>query len=433
MCRVTASTTPARVTGDACPGVGRPFAAADGSLVRLRPAGRPVSVVGLGRLLDLVAARPDPSIQLTSRAALQLRGLPDPLPPEAVAVVREAGLLPSPTHELVRNVVASPLSGLDGRGHADVRPLVVALDHALCATPGLSDLGGRFLFSVDDGRGDVAGESSDLGVVALSDGGAVVTAGSSGRGWRLPLERVVPMLVELAEEFVARRAGGESVWHVDELASPLGPAPTVPSHPAAVSDVAHRPLGAVGPHAVVGVPLGLLTRGHAAALARITDRVLVTPWRSLVVVDGAGGLTDLGEAGLVVDEKSPWARLHACTGLPGCRRSAIDTRATARRLALHLESAPTPGRPGLGADRTDHADLPVHVSGCERRCGTPSTPFVDVLAPGSLDEALAIVRRADASARTDPTAEPTDDPATPMTAATHPARPPASATRQERP
>ncbi|RKT79908.1 precorrin-3B synthase [Terracoccus luteus] len=428
MCRVTASTTPARVTADVCPGVGRPFAAADGSLVRLRPAGRPVSVTGLARLLDLVAGQPDPSIQLTSRAALQLRGLPDPLPPEAVAVVREAGLLPSTTHELVRNVVASPLSGLDGRGHADVRPLVVTLDRALCATPALSDLGGRFLFCVDDGRGDVAGEASDLGVVALPDGAAVVTAGSSGRGWRLPLERVVPMLVELAEEFVTRRARGESVWHVDELASPLGPAPTASSHQATVSHVAHRPLGAVGPHAVVGVPLGLLTRGHVAGLARVTDHVLVTPWRSLVVVDGAGGLTDLSEAGLVVDAGSPWARLHACTGLPGCRRSAIDTRAMASQLAPNLESAPAPGRPG--ADRTAR---PVHVSGCERRCGTPSTPFVDVLAPGSLDEALAIVRRADASARTYPTAAPTADPATPTTGATHPARPPASATRQERP
>jgi precorrin-3B synthase len=41
----------------------------------------------------------------------------------------------------------------------------------------------------------------------------------------------------------------------------------------------------------------------------------------------------------------------------------------------------------------------VHVSGCERRCGTPATAYVDLLAPRSLDEALATI---DASIRTTP-------------------------------
>ena len=73
--------------------------------------------------------------------------------------------------------------------------------------------------------------------------------------------------------------------------------------------------------------------------------------------------------------RSPWIRLHACTGLPGCARSALDTRALARRIAPLLP----PGR------------LPVHVSGCERRCGTPSTAYVDLLAPRSTEEALSAI------------------------------------------
>ena len=50
------------------------------------------------------------------------------------AAVADTGLLPSPTHERVRNIVASPLSGRVG-GLADVRGWVEALDRALQADP----------------------------------------------------------------------------------------------------------------------------------------------------------------------------------------------------------------------------------------------------------------------------------------------------------
>ena len=62
-------------------------------------------------------------LQLTSRASMQLRGLPDPVPDSLIRAVREAGFLPSDTHERVRNIVASPLTGISG-GLSDVRPLV---------------------------------------------------------------------------------------------------------------------------------------------------------------------------------------------------------------------------------------------------------------------------------------------------------------------
>ncbi len=224
VCRVSAQTTRRHATTDACPGVARPFEAADGAIVRLRPAARPVRVSALATLMEIVAAQVDPSMQLTSRGALQLRGLPTPLSPDVAAAISGTGLVPSASHELVRNIVASPLSGLDGEGHCDLRPMVAALDAALCSEPTFAKLPGRFLFALDDGRGDVIHEAFDLGVLATGPGGGVVVVGGSAHGWAVPLDAAVPELLGLAREFVRRVESetsrrGESVWHVSELDS----------------------------------------------------------------------------------------------------------------------------------------------------------------------------------------------------------------------
>jgi precorrin-3B synthase len=192
----------------------------------------------------------------------------------------------------------------------------------------------------------------------------------------------VPALVALARAFLGlRAAGGSPAWHVAELAEPLllpalgSPRPTVAAATASAGPRPTHPVGAVRGHAVAGVPLGLLTRAHVDAVAAATDRVVVTPWRSLVLEDAAAHLEALAASGLITASDSPWLRLHACTGLPGCARSALDTRALARELAPRMP-------PG---------SLPVHVSGCERRCGTPRSGYVDLLTPASADSALALI------------------------------------------
>ncbi|GAA6524989.1 precorrin-3B synthase [Intrasporangium sp. DVR] len=368
-----------RTGADACPGVARPFGAADGAIVRVRTGARPVTVSALRDLLDIVAGQSDPQIQLTSRGALQLRGLPDPLPAGVRTAIAATGLVPSASHELARNIVASPLSGLGEPGLADVRGLVAALDAGLCDDPALAGLPGRFLLAVDDGRGDVVGSGFDIAIVATGPDFAAVLAGGPHRGWAVPVEQAVGVALDLAREFLATRERlGSTAWHVRELGVPLG----APGAVALSLPTSPPPsVGRHGDHAVVAVPLGLLTPARVAALADVTDEVIVTPWRSLVVLSGAGGLSRLASAGLVIDPSDPWLRLHACTGLPGCARSAIDTRRLAHELAPRMP---------LGS-------LPVHVSGCERRCGTPRGAFVDVLAPSSVPEALSALEASEAA------------------------------------
>ena len=140
---------------DACPGALQVHQAADGALARIRLPGGMISP----RTAD-GAGRWPPAIRLPRNGTHVARQHPDPRrspTPQALAdAVAAAGLLPSATHERVRNIVASPLSGRRG-GLGDVRALVGDLDAAIQASPALAELPGRFWFSLDDGRGDVSG------------------------------------------------------------------------------------------------------------------------------------------------------------------------------------------------------------------------------------------------------------------------------------
>ncbi len=123
------------------------------------------------------------------------------------------------------------------------------------------------------------------------------------------------------------------------------------------------PLGAVAGAASVLVPLGLLTPEQTAAVCRVAGGgpVIITPWRGLIIPDGATGMLRLLEAGLVADAHSGWALVSACVGAPHCARTTLDTRA----IALDLVDRGVTER--------------VHVSGCGRRCGAPRVPHRELV------------------------------------------------------
>lgn len=172
--------TPARDRGDACPGALRLHTADDGALARVRVPAGVLSAAQAYALADAAERLGDGALDITSRGNLQLRGLGAGCGRELAALLDTAGLLPSPRHERVRNVVASPLSGLDGQGHTDVQPLVRELDALLCASERATELSGRFLFSLDDGRGDMAELAADVMLLAERGGAnARVTVGEA--------------------------------------------------------------------------------------------------------------------------------------------------------------------------------------------------------------------------------------------------------------
>jgi precorrin-3B synthase len=420
-------------------------AAADGLLARVRLPGGLVSAGQLRVLARLASELGDGRAELTSRGNVQLRALAADAASPLTSALVEAGLLPSLSHDRVRNVLASPLAGLD-RG-TDLTGIVRALDAGLCARPRLAELPGRFLFAVDDGRGDVAGLGADV-VATVQPADAVVnglfvprspgqradatdgtdTAGGVPDDLR---DQVVDVMLAFAEAFLDLRARlGGTAWRIADLPAgadrvraavaerfglpavgqegqPGGLAAVASGLPGGSSEVpaalaSHQGAAAGGEDpvaAAVARPVGLARRAGArgggvsaapvlddgdvsvvllaplgrltaAQLAWVADRLgrraaRITPWRSVVLPcldDAAGVLREAAGLGFGTDAASPWLRVTACAGRPGCASALADVQADAAEFAARW-----PRRL-------------VHVSGCGRHCGRPAATEVDVTA-----------------------------------------------------
>ncbi|MCV7101723.1 precorrin-3B synthase [Mycobacterium palustre] len=341
---------------DACPGALQVHQAADGPLLRVRLPGGAITAAQLATLARVAGEHGGGTLELTARGNVQLRGVDDVA--AAGEALAQAGLLPSPTHERVRNIVASPLSGRVG-GRADIRAWVGELDAAICADPRLTELGGRFLFSLDDGRSDVSGLGADAGAHVMDDGVALLLSGRD-TGVRLASGDVAESLVGIAARFVEIRG---NAWRVNELPDVAALVPGVEPSATTFPPVTKPPVGWIAQRdgrVALGaaVPLGVLPARVAEYLAAIEAPLVITPWRSVLVCDLSEEVADvalrvLAPLGLVFDENSPWLSVSACTGSPGCAHAAADVRADA---ALSL-------RPNSTVHR--------HFVGCERACGSP--------------------------------------------------------------
>lgn len=384
---------PIPVRLDACPGTLRLHMADDGALARVRVPGGALTAAQAAALADAAVRLGDGALHLTSRGNVQLRGLDGDCGAALAGLLDAAGLLPSYRHERVRNIVASPLSGLDGAGHADVRPWLRALDGLLCASEAATALSGRFLFALDDGRGDVASLGADVTLIASdasSCDGALLHIGTAGGALRVRGTDAPRAALVAAEAFLDAAEGRSRAWRVSDLPdsteqlvretarrlAAAGVPATYTANTSLPTGAAPAPGAVDGPEGrralSVLAPLGTLSADQWRLLtdvARVdgSDEIRLTPWRGVVVpgLDRATAdarLRDLAAAGLITDPASPWHGVGACIGRPGCAKSLADVRADAA-TAL-----------GTGGG------LPVYWSGCARRCGHPQGEWVDVVA-----------------------------------------------------
>ncbi|MFD6284726.1 precorrin-3B synthase [Streptomyces sp. NPDC060205] len=383
------ATAVSRDRGDACPGTLRLHAADDGALARVRIPGGVLTVRQAEVLADAAERLGDGDVHLTSRGNVQLRGLADGCGAALAESLTAAGLLPSRGHERVRNIVASPLSGLDAQGFLDVRPWLSALDTALCASEAAQALSGRFLFALDDGRGDMADLEADVTVRAAADGGAQLALGSAGQALHLSAEDAPRAALAAAEAFLeAERAGGTRAWRVAELALADDELTALAGRRLTAEGIGHRRRvretgradgpqpGVVGDALSVHVPLGRFSAPQWRELTRVTvGELRLTPWRGVVLptpgtsaAQRTEALARLDTVGLVTAPDSPWLRVGACIGRPGCAKSRADVRADATATL------------GAVGALQHQSGLPLYWSGCERRCGHPRGERIDVVA-----------------------------------------------------
>ncbi len=231
--------------------------------VELRPLGGRMSAQSLADLALASGSHADGHLYFTERAGVELRGVGLGADAGLDEAITAAGLQPLPTH----TVMVSPFSGRVG-GQADLWPVAEDLDVLLRD----ADLADHLVVVLDDGRGDLVDLEQDLGVMAVDPDSAQVRVGSDHWGEVIDLIDLPQVLLDLATK--ERPAGPH---HARDLRTQVTSLP-------APYGVLHQTNGRRMEH--VAIPGGDLTHDLATqVLARAGQDVVITPWRSLLLVD----------------------------------------------------------------------------------------------------------------------------------------------------
>ncbi|WP_321961320.1 precorrin-3B synthase [Paraburkholderia sp. J7] len=384
----------------ACPGLVRVVAARDGGLCRIRLPGGVLSATRARALADAALAHAGGVLELTNRANVQIRGVRAGEEAALSAALIGAGLGPagidaaSPVEHAcaadeLRNVMLSPLAGVDPAALCDTTVLAAALIDMMQREARFAALSPKFALQLDGGeRMAMLGHPHDIWLAALPHGATVRFAlGLAGCPTAQPVgtlatEDICASIRALLHAFLdlagadatrmrdvlaahsldallqrARDHGGFALMRDDAALHAWRREPS----PASLRLGAHAlrvdSSGYVGAQPALGRIDAHTLRALAALAQDSGDATLrVTPWQGLLLPNVparamTGALERLHALGLIVSRADPLARLIACTGSAGCAKSRADTKADAQRLAALLP-------PGAQA----------HLSGCERSC-----------------------------------------------------------------
>ncbi|MCF5710068.1 precorrin-3B synthase [Pseudomonas syringae] len=403
-----ARTSSATLRPSACPGLLRIVPALDGGICRIKLPGGVLLAAQAQAVADAAQTYAQGVIEATNRANLQIRGVGDDHD-GMIQVLMDAGLGPeNPDSDDVRNLMLSPLAGLDAQSLFDARPLAAQILATLETHPRFHELSPKFAISLDAGEALVMLEHPhDVWLSALEfDGQVMLAFGLAGcPAHDKPLAAVTlahghALVVTLLELFLdLARPEHTRMRHLlsevstDEILRQLSARLNVV--PCAEPGIRNWRRHAIQPNRHIGVypqagpdlvavgavvPLGRLSAGMLSAVAQLAlahgDGTLrLTPWQSLMVpnvpVERAHKVLDaLQAAGLIGSEGEPLAQMVACTGAAGCAKGLADTKTDARLLAACL-----------------YESRAVHLTGCRRSCAAAHVAPVTLLAvsPGRYD------------------------------------------------
>lgn len=383
--------------------------AQDSFMLRLRIPGGNVTSYQMRGLADIAENWGGGRADITTRANLQIREFQ---PKDIVRVLTSVQALALTSRgsgaDNIRNITASPLSGIDPIEVIDASPHANALHHYILNSRDLYGLPRKFNVAFDGGGAvSVVADTNDIGFVAVRiDEGRDVPAGvyfrvllcgitghkqfASDCGLLLRPEQAVAVAAAMIRVFVdhgdrtdrkkARLKYLVDKWGMEKfvsetekrLAFPLMHFPADEREQRnAIDRAAHigvRPQSQQGLNYIgVSVPVGRLPVSHMRALADITDEfgsgeMRLTVWQNLIIPNVSSERVELAveclrSAGLECTAGAVLRGTVACTGNRGCRYSATDTKAHALELANLLDSRFKIDQP-----------VNLHVTGCPHSC-----------------------------------------------------------------
>lgn len=324
------------------------MAAKDGLLLRVKPfAGRLSSHAAM--MLATAATRfGNGRMQLTNRANIQFRGF---TADTAVAFADVAGGLglaeTMPGAERRRNVLVSPMAGHDPSVHPATPDVARAMEALLVENEAFSVLPAKFGIVVDGGgAGSMTGAPGDI-IVRLRGDEALVSLDGKVAAIVAP-SQLVDAVGDLIRAFIEQ--GPPSRMAEADQTRVLAKAGLSATFALPVAPLS-RAIGAKSFGFGVGVAFGHMDAAAMQVLASAAgeDGMFITPWRSVMLLRPAPGLS---HSGLIIQDDDPRLSMAVCIGQQGCENGSVDTLADAALLAQS-------GRFGRAF---------VHVSGCAKAC-----------------------------------------------------------------
>ncbi len=383
--------------------------AQDSFMLRLRTPGGVLTSEQMRGLAQMAEEWGGGEVHITTRSNLQIRELQPKNIARVLMKLQELGMTSRGSGaDNIRNITATPTSGLDPREVLDVAPLAQALNFYIFNSRDLYGLPRKFNVAFDSGGAiSVVADTNDIAFVAtrVAEGRSVPASiyfrvqlcGITGHrqfasdcGILVAPEQAVAMAAAMIRVFnengdrtdrkkarlkyLIDRWGVEKFLEETEkrLSFPLLRFPAAECEPrAAVDQHAH-----LGVHVQrqpdfsyigVAVPVGRLSATQMLAISTIAEEhgsgeIRLTVWQNLLLPnirneDLEGARQALAAAELTDSAATFSAGTVACTGNTGCRYAATDTKRHALALAGYLDQRFTLDRP-----------LNLHATGCPHSC-----------------------------------------------------------------
>jgi ferredoxin-nitrite reductase len=377
--------------------------AQDSFMLRMRVPGAILSAAQMRGLAEMAEDWGSGRADLTTRANVQIREFQ---PRDIIRVLNKVQALGMTSRgsgaDNIRNITASPLTGIDPEELVDVRAYAEGLNQYILNSRDLYGLPRKFNVAFDNGgRVSVVADTNDIGFLAVrvSEGRAlpagvyfrVVLCGITGhRQFATDCGESVALAAAMIRVFSAHgdRTDRKKArlkylidrWGVDKflaeteklLAFPLMRLLESECEPRGPIDRA----GHIGVHSQaqpgvsyigVSVPVGRLPAPQMRALAEIAERfgsgeIRLTVWQNLILPDIQNEHLEaaqaaLLEAGLKFTAGRVLSGTVACTGNQGCKFAQTDTKTHAVALAALLDERFALSQP-----------VNLHVTGCPNSC-----------------------------------------------------------------